>query len=149
MNVVNGMMNSSSTVVPDDLTGTADLHFAAGLPGFPDAHRFHLTSWGGDGSPFLLMTAVDDPDVGFVLISPFVFYPDYEFDVDETIVARLGIGEPSGVAVLCIVTLHDRPEHATVNLLGPIVVNPANGEAAQAVQPHGAYEVRAPLAPAA
>ncbi len=147
MNVVNEMMNSA--VVPDALIGTADLHFAAGLPGFPEAHRFRVTSWGGDGSPFLLMSGLDDPEVGFVLISPFVFYPDYEFDVDDTIVSRLGITSPSDVVVLCIVTLQDRPEHATVNLLGPIVVNPANGEAAQAVQPHGAYEVRAPLAPAA
>jgi flagellar assembly factor FliW len=146
VNVVDMMMK---TIVPDAVTGAADVHFAAGLPGFPDAHRFRLTRWGDDDSPFLLMTGVDDPDVGFVLISPFVFYPDYELEIDSTVVSRLGIEQPSDVSVLCIVTLQDRPQDATVNLLGPIVVNPANGEAAQAVQAHGVYETRAPLAPAA
>ena len=45
--------------------------------------------------------------------------------------------------------LHDRPEDATANLLGPIVVNVRNGEACQTVLPHTIYSVKAPLARAA
>ena len=128
---------------------TVELHFAAGLPGFPEAHRFELGRWGGAESPFMLMSAVDDPDLGFVLISPFVFYPEYEFDLDDAVAARLGRTEPADVAVLCIVTLHDVPADATVNLMGPIVVKRSTGEACQAVQSHPSYEVRAPLSRAA
>jgi flagellar assembly factor FliW len=130
-------------------TGVAEIHFAAGLPGFPHAHRFSLTSWGGDDSPFLLMSSSDDPDAGFVLISPYVFRPDYTFDLDDMLAERIGLAGGDDAVVLCIVTLYDRPEDATVNLLGPIVVNTANGEACQAVQNDRSYEVRAPLAPAA
>lgn len=130
-------------------TGVAEVHFAAGLPGFPHDHRFTLTSWGGSESPFLLMSSLDDPDVGFVLISPYVFRPDYSFDLDDALAERIGLGAQDDAIVLCIVTLYERPEDATVNLLGPIVINTVNGEACQAVQNDRSYEVRAPLAPAA
>lgn len=140
-------MMQSHVTEPD--TGVAELHFAAGLPGFPQAHHFALTQWGPRDTPFMLMSGVDDPDAGFVVISPFVFYPEYELDLDDATAARLGLVDPQDAIVLCIVTLYDRPEDATVNLLAPIVINRANGEACQAVQTQAGYEIRAPLAPAA
>ena len=132
------------TLLHEPMTRTT-LHFAAGLPGFPNAHEFAVTTWGGDESPFLLMSSVEDPNIGFVLISPFVFYPDYEFDLDGATEARLGIGSLDEVLVLCIVTLGDRPDDATVNLLGPIVVNTRTMEACQSVLAHSVYDVKAPL----
>src|SRR3954454_22343271 len=123
-------MSAIATIADMDLS---EVHFAAGLPGFPDVHRFTLTSWGAGGSPFLLMSSIDDPDVGFVLISPYVFRPDYTFDLDDTLADRIGLRREEHAIVLCIVTLQERPEHATVNLLGPIVINTLNGEACQAV----------------
>jgi flagellar assembly factor FliW len=137
-----------TTLLNETETDAVELHFAAGLPGFPELHRFALTSWGRPrpDSPFMLMNSLDDPDVGFVVISPYVFYPDYTFDLDDTTVARLALTEPQDALVVCIVTLGDRPEDATVNLLGPIVINRRNLEACQTVLPHTAYEVRAPLA---
>ena len=48
--------------------------------------------------------------------------------------------------MFCVVTLRDKPQHATVNLLGPIVVNRRTLEAAQVVVPAIGYSVRAPLA---
>jgi flagellar assembly factor FliW len=97
----------------------------------------------------MTMTADKDPDVNFVVVSPFIYYPDYEFELDDQTAERLGIAAPDDVQVLCIITLHDRPEEATANLLGPIVVNVRNGEACQTVLPHTIYSVRSPLARAA
>ena len=48
--------------------------------------------------------------------------------------------------MLAVVTLRDRPDEATLNLLGPIVVNRHTHEAAQVVLPTTSYSVRAPLA---
>jgi flagellar assembly factor FliW len=134
-----------------DLTGRAtaecvEITFPAGLPGFPDARRFRIEPWGPGETPFVLMTSVDDPDVGFVLVAPWVFYPEYEFDLDDATAERLGIHEPEDAVVLTVVTLRERPEDATVNLLGPIVVNRHTHEAAQVVLPTSGYSVRAPLA---
>ncbi|MDZ4825253.1 MAG: flagellar assembly protein FliW [Actinomycetota bacterium] len=127
-------------------TECVEITFAAGLPGFPDAHRFQLTPWGSTDTPFTLMTSADDPEVGFVVVPPWVFYPEYEFDLDDGATDRLALSEPEDAVVFCVVTLKDKPEDATMNLLGPIVVNRHTLEAAQIVLPASGYSVRAPLA---
>jgi flagellar assembly factor FliW len=130
----------------DALTDFVEIRFAAGLPGFPHVHVFQLKPWGPPGSPYLLLTSIDDPDVGFVVVPPWVFYPDYEFDLDEPTAERLGLRAAEDAIVLAVVTLRDRPEESTLNLLGPIVVNRLSHEAAQVVLPTTSHSVRAPLA---
>ena len=139
------MIMPQSSTLQESFSATASLHFAAGLPGFPHLHDFVIGRWGRAESPFLTMTAVDDPDVGFVMISPFVFYPEYDFELDATTVLRLSLHDPADAMVLCIVTLQDRAEDATVNLLGPIVINSRTYEACQSVLPLSVYDVRSPL----
>jgi len=129
----------------DAHTDLVEITFAAALPGFPHVHVFQLKPWGPPGSPYLLLTSVDDGDVGFVVVPPWVFYPDYEFDLDDSTAERLGLVEAEDAIVLAVVTLRDRPEDATLNLLGPIVVNRHTHEAAQVVLPTTSHSVRAPL----
>jgi len=123
-----------------------EITFPAGLPGFPHAHQFELAPWGPAGSPFLLLSSADDPNVGFVVVPPWVFYPEYEFELDNGMAERLGLSEASDAVVFAVVTLRDRPEDSTMTLLGPIVVNRFTHEAAQVVLPSAGYSVRAPLA---
>jgi flagellar assembly factor FliW len=130
----------------DTQTDFVEIRFAAGLPGFPHVHGFQLKPWGPPGSPYLLLASMDDPDVGFVVVPPWVFYPDYEFDLDDATAERLGLREADDAIILAVVTLRDRPEEATLNLLGPIVVNCQSHEAAQVVLPTTNHSVRAPLA---
>ena len=125
---------------------SVEITFPAGLPGFPEAHRFELVPWGPEDTPFLLMSSVEDSDIGFVVVPPWVFYPEYEFDLDDSTAERLSLNEPEDAVVFCVVTVKDRPEEATLNLLGPIVVNRFTLEAAQVVLPSSGYSVRAPLA---
>jgi flagellar assembly factor FliW len=127
-------------------TDVVEINFPAGLPGFPNAHRFELAPWGPAGSPFLLLSSVDDPDVGFVVVPPWVFYPEYEFELDTGVAERLGLTQAEDAVVFAVVTLRDKPDDSTVNLLGPIVVNRFTHEAAQVVLPSAGYSVRAPLA---
>jgi flagellar assembly factor FliW len=127
-------------------TDLVEINFPAGLPGFPSARRFELAPWGPAGSPFLLLSSVDDPNVGFVVVPPWVFYPEYEFELDNGMAERLGLQQAEDAIVFAVVTLRDRPEDSTLNLLGPIVVNRFTHEAAQVVLPSAGYSVRAPLA---
>jgi flagellar assembly factor FliW len=128
------------------VTDVVEINFPAGLPGFPQAHRFELAPWGPAGSPFMMLSSVDDPDVGFVVVPPWVFYPDYEFELDNGTAERLSLQSSEDAVVFAVVTLRDRPEDSTLNLLGPIVVNRFTHEAAQVVLPTSGYSVRAPLA---
>ena len=128
-------------------TVSVEVTFPAGLPGFPHAHRFQLAPWNDGETPFLVFER-DGRSArrGFVVVSPWAFYPDYEFGLQEDVAERLGVTEPRDALVFCMVTLCDSPHHATVNLLGPIVVNRRTLEAAQVVVPAIGYGVRAPLA---
>jgi flagellar assembly factor FliW len=94
----------------------------------------------------MLLTSSDEPDIGFVVVPPWVFYPDYEFELDSGMAERLGLTASEDAVVFAVVTLRDKPEDSTVNLLGPIVVNRFTHEAAQVVLPSAGYSVRAPLA---
>jgi flagellar assembly factor FliW len=127
-------------------TDVVEINFPAGLPGFPTAHRFELAPWGPAGSPFMMLTSADDPEVGFVVVPPWVFYPDYEFELDNGTAERLRLANAEDAVVFAVVTLRDVPSESTMNLLGPIVVNRFTHEAAQVVLPSAGYSVRAPLA---
>ena len=127
-------------------TDIAEITFPAGLPGFPHAHRFEVAPWGPAGSPFLLLSSLEDRDIGFVVVPPWVFYPEYDFELDTGTAERLALTTAEDAVVFVVVTLRERPEDSTLNLLGPIVVNRSTHEAAQVVLPSAGYSVRAPLA---
>jgi flagellar assembly factor FliW len=127
-------------------TDVAEITFPAGLPGFPHAHRFEVAPWGPAGSPFLLLSSLEDRDIGFVVVPPWVFYPEYDFELDTGTAERLALTTAEDAVIFVVVTLRERPEDSTLNLLGPIVVNRFTHEAAQVVLPTAGYSVRAPLA---
>ena len=124
---------------------TAELIFESGLPGFPDAHRFTLVRWGDEDSPFSIMRSLDHDGLEFVVVPPMVFFPDYEPEVDDATAERLDLERGEDAIVLAMVTLGEAAADATVNLLGPIVVNRHTNHAAQAVLASSGYDVRTPL----
>lgn len=133
-------------MMPQTATGvdTSELHFAAGLPGFPELHRFTLTWW-GDSDLFSILRSVEEPSVEFVVVPPLPFFPSYEPELDDTTAERIGLKEAEDAIVLVIVTLGERPEDATANLMAPIVINQHTLEGVQAVLVGSAYELRARL----
>lgn len=132
------------------MTETVDIKtiaFSAGLPGFPEATRFEMRQW-GDGSPdspFWLLESLEVEGLAFVVTSPWSFYPEYDFELDDMTARRIGLRTPADVVVLAIVTVGERPEDSSINLLGPLVVNRNTGDAAQVVLSELAYDVNAPL----
>ena len=122
------------------------ISFAAGLPGFPDAHRFALVYWGDDDeTPFSILTCLDEPDLEFLVVPPVVFFPDYAPEIDDATAERLGITAADDALLLVIVNIGDDPSTATANLLAPIVVNRHTREAVQAVLSDADHDLRAPL----
>lgn len=122
----------------------AELHFADGLPGFPDAHRFTLVRWGGEGSPFSVLQSLEG-ELRFVVVPPALFFPDYEPELAGDDAARLGLDDPESAILLVVVSLGERAEDATANLLGPVVINRHTMEAAQVVLSGQDLPTRCPL----
>jgi flagellar assembly factor FliW len=126
-------------------TDVRELRFDDGIPGFPDQHRFTLSRWGGDDSPFSLLESVDDAALRFVVVPPEVFFPTYAPVLGDDDAARLGLTEADDAIVLVVVTLGDAAADATANLLGPVVINRHSLSGAQVVLTSQDLPTRAPL----
>jgi flagellar assembly factor FliW len=127
-----------------------ELHFAGGLPGFPDVRRFVLVRLGDELSPFSVLRSLDDapehPDgIEFVVTHPGLFFPGYEPEIDDDIAGRLELASADDALLLVIVTVADPVAASTANLLGPIVVNRHTRAAAQAVLGNSGYATREAL----
>ena len=125
-----------------------ELHFAGGLPGFPDARRFVLVRIGDELSPFSVLRSLDGgSDVEFVVTHPGLFFPDYAPEIDDDTADRLELKSGDDALLLVIVTVTDPVAASTANLLGPIVVNRHTRAAARAVLGASGYNTREVLVP--
>jgi flagellar assembly factor FliW len=129
-----------------------ELHFAGGLPGFPEVRRFVLVRLGDELSPFSVLRSLEaDPDTPsgpeFVVTHPGLFFPDYEPEIDDDTAGRLELKSAEDAVLLVIVTVADPVAASTANLLGPIVVNRHTRAAAQAVLGNSGYATREALVP--
>lgn len=123
-------------------TMTADLTLPTGMVGFPEARRFLLHPH-QDG--VYAMECLDDSDLGFVVIAPQQFFPNYTPEIDDPTTEALSLASPDDALVLLVVTIgtNDRPAHA--NLLAPLVVNRHTKVASQVVLSDSKFPLRAPI----
>jgi flagellar assembly factor fliW len=104
---------------------------AEGFYGFNNYHRFALLD--AQQKPFIWIQSLDDADLAFIAIDPFIFRPDYELDIDDTLLKPLGIESPSDVLVFALVTIPSNGAAITANLQGPLIINKKNKHAMQLV----------------
>jgi len=122
-----------------------ELFFPAGLLGFGSCHQYRLERFkphDESESPFLLLCATDQ-DLSFPLIHPASIGLDYKFPVTPELLAALDAKSPDELVPLLIVTVRDQLEEITVNLQGPVIMNPGSSRALQLVIER--YPVRHPL----
>ena len=123
-----------------------ELVFGSGLPGFPDSHRFALVRMDeDDDAPFAMLRCLDTPDLEFVVVHPFFFFPTYAPELDDEITDRLDLRSGDDAVILAIVTVPDEVKDATANLAAPIIVNRRTRQALQAVLGDIELDLRAPL----
>lgn len=97
--------------------------FPDGLPGFENDKKFIVLNHPDSDSPFKWLQSVDNTDLAFVIINPFLFKPDYEFDIPKHVLEKLKIKEEKEVLVYSIVVVPEDITKMTANLLGPIIIN--------------------------
>ncbi len=135
----------STTTDADTDLDVPTLHFAAGIPGFPDLRQFALVWWGDEDGPFSILTSLEQSNLEFLVVPPHTFFPDYAPEIDDDTAERLALESAEDAILMVIVTVGDDPGSATANLLAPIVVNRHTREAAQVVLTDGDAPLRAPL----
>ncbi len=114
--------------------------FPMGIPGFAELKRYVLIDY---KDPIKWLHAVDDPDVAFIVINPFIIFPSYSVDIRDEEELFLGIKEPADVVVLTILSVANNC--ITANLRGPLVLNSANYHAAQILIDDERYDFRTPM----
>ncbi|MGG1664381.1 flagellar assembly protein FliW [Brevibacillus sp. NRS-1366] len=120
-----------------------ELIFQDGVPGFPELQRFLLVQ-GEPGSPFFSLQSQEDEQVGFWVIEPFLFFPEYEFTLPDSVKAQLQIEEDTPMFICNVVSFREEGQ-ITVNLKAPIVLNEKNQLAKQVILNAEQYEIREPL----
>lgn len=121
------------------------IRMPAGILGFPEANRFVLLTPPKPG-PFLWLQSVDNPDLAFVVVDAKESTPGYSFGLTAEEFKSLELDrERSEGIFLLVVTLARNPQEITVNLQGPIVLNPERMIARQIVLDGGKYSTRHPL----
>jgi flagellar assembly factor FliW len=131
----------------DDVPGDIPvLEMVRPMVGFPEARRFALARLDDTGIVCDLRSL--DEDLSFVVVPPGMFFSDYAPEVDDDLVAELGVETEHDVLLLTVVTLGDDPSSATANLLAPVVVNHRTRRAAQVILDDVELPLRAPLTPA-
>lgn len=133
-------------VTPEASPEARELHFPAGIVGFPEHRRgeiFHLA----DQLPFQWLRLHGPDPLHFVVIEPSGLVADYAPELFDDDAQALGIASGEDAQVYNIVTVRDGPTTtATVNLVGPVIINRHTGVARQVVVVnHGLYSARHPL----
>jgi flagellar assembly factor FliW len=96
--------------------------FPVGIPGFEQLKKFVVLQL-EDGVPFAYLQSIEEEDIAFVIVDPFLFYPKYDFELSESTIEELAITSQEDVIVWSIVTMKKVIEEATINLIAPIIIN--------------------------
>lgn len=113
-----------------------------GMIGFPSLERFLIVQHRA-GSPFRWLLSVDDPMTAFLITDPVLFVPEYSPEVSEAQVSEIGLDAMSAHLVYTVVNIpKGQPEEMTLNLAGPVVINPANMLGKQLVLEDAKYSLR-------
>ena len=111
---------------PTDLEAPPANSFAlpSGLIGFEKYHQAELL-YQRDHLPFLWLKLISPRDsLQFIVIEPGGIVPEYEPELFDEHAIALDLHDAAEAMVLNIVTLkRQNPVEATVNLIGPIIIN--------------------------
>jgi flagellar assembly factor FliW len=145
--------------VPDENA----LEVPAGIPGFPQMRRATLmgasavtgatTASRAEGAavtdatetPLFWLQDLDDGDLAFLCVVPWMPFPEYDFDIDGD---DLGIEDDGDVRILNIITVRrgDQDASMTANLRAPLVVDVRNQRLHQVILTDARWPINAPIA---
>ena len=107
------------------------LEIPEGLFGFEEYKNYAIFE--SDFPPFMWMQSLDEASLAFLIVDPFLIADDYELDVDDKSLAKIGITNPADVCVMAVVTIPAGGTPVTANLQGPLVINRTNNKCMQVI----------------
>lgn len=116
-----------------------------GMVGFSKLRRYALLQH-SDNSPFNWLQSLDEPDLAFAVVSPFIFDRGYQITLGKVEANLLQVSDVSQVQLWVVVTIpHGKPQEMTANLKAPLVINLKTNLGAQIILDDPRYDVRQKL----
>lgn len=112
-----------------------------GVLGFEGIQKFVLLDHDAE-TPFKWLQAVGNPELAFVVMEPFIFCPDYQFELSDNDIKEIGLAKPEEAVVLTILVIPEDPKKMSANIKAPIVINQANKKGKQVVLNNDAYPIK-------
>jgi len=121
------------------------IHLPQGLLGFP-ADRYFVLLRHRQDSPFLWLQSLANPDLAFVITSPFQIVPDYQVQLTNEDRRELDLAGDDPLVTYALVTIpRGNPAAMTMNLIGPLVINGRTRVGKQVVLSESTYSHRQPI----
>jgi len=99
------------------------LHLPFGLIGFRHLTHFEVEPIEGS-EPFQILKSIGENPMEFVVVEPVHALENYQITLRDEDVESLRLAGQEDALVFNIVVIHSHdPQHVTVNLVGPIIVN--------------------------
>ena len=102
-----------------------------GLFGFEEYTKYALVD--SDYEPFLWLQSCENPNLAFLIVDPFLICNEYETDIDDASLKKIGITKPEDIIIMTIVTVPHDGSTITANFQGPLVINKQNHQCMQAI----------------
>ncbi|RLL46656.1 flagellar assembly protein FliW [Oceanobacillus piezotolerans] len=122
------------------------IHFPSGIPGFLEETDFVLLDL-PENPAFQILQSINNVNVAFIVTNPYLIYPEYTFNLDDSTIETLKITDEKQVAVFSIVTLKRPFQESTLNLKAPIIVNSNQLIGKQAILNMEEYSSKAAIHP--
>jgi flagellar assembly factor FliW len=122
-----------------DVDERQKITFPQGLLGFESLKTYVLLD--AERQPFYWLQSIDDEQVAFILINPFIFRPDFEANIDNEELKTIDISDPETALLFSIVTIPAQGP-ITANLQGPLVINRETRCGFQAVLADPSYKTK-------
>ena len=118
------------------------LYFPKGILGLESYNKF-LYRPVEEYDNFFLLQALDEPSLELLTVVPFLFFPDYAFDLTEKDKKELNIERVGELT--CHTIVNQVKEDLYTNLAAPILINPARHRGKQIILPERFEEIRTRL----
>lgn len=118
--------------------------FHDGILGFPESKGYAWVHSIEPNLPIECLQCAINEQLTFMIVDPFLFTPEYEFELSEEIKQTLNITSEEQIVVRVILTARS-DSNTTLNLRAPLIINVTNNQAAQIILDGPQYQLQYPI----
>ena len=129
-----------------DIEESRILNFVQPVFGYEEFSKYTIIEHDGNDT-FQWLQCVENPELAFPISLPAYFnIKDYIFEIDDETTEKLKADCAEDLIIYNIVTIPvNNPKAATMNLLGPIIINSKHHIAVQYNEPNSHFSAKYPL----